>query len=267
MSLRVLAAKHNSALRVSSRATALQCRHASILGPGHRHRSPPPPPPPTRNSPTGGVSSSSQQQRQQQSMTSTTHQNRQASIGNFGRPSPRVPVVPANRYIFRHRGTVPSEPQSIDCLQFILNQKPLGATALLSGEDGGARLFMLSSSSLASNSQTGTTVRTADEARERARIKLEELNDIVQSASGLVVALSAAAKVHLAAAPQPVVVETCAPSSSSPIAMAAVAKQTTNPGAAGSMGFSRRNVLSALGIGGAAVCLGVLLAPEFVGIL
>ncbi|KAJ2549000.1 hypothetical protein GGH95_006327, partial [Coemansia sp. RSA 1836] len=233
MSFRLLAAKHNVArvLSLSSSSSssargAASVRYASILGPEHHHHHHRPRSPPLRSPATTTTTRapSATSQQQQQTMTSTTTQqptHRQVNIGSLAprtssTSSPHYPprgnIPPSNQYIFRHRGMVPSEPQSINSLQFILNQKPLGATAVVPGsgkkddDAAGARLLMLSSSSpsvaaaAADCQSNGMEVRTAEEAREKARMKLEELNDIVQSASGLVGALSVAAKRHLSAA-------------------------------------------------------------------
>ncbi|KAJ2869121.1 hypothetical protein GGH93_006261 [Coemansia aciculifera] len=203
------------------------------------------------NAQHSGVTSSPQQQQQQQTLTSASQQQHKAIGTNIARPTP-TPRLPS--YIFRHRGTVPSEPQAIDSLQFILNQKPLGATTLVSGNEG-TRLFML-------GTHMDSEVRTAEEAREKARLRLQELNDIVQSASGLMAALTKAQVAHDAK-----VVGRAAQliplANNDQLLDAEVLEED------GSEGFSRRKLAivasSVLGISSAAVCLGVLLAPEFVG--
>ncbi|KAJ1819588.1 hypothetical protein LPJ60_003683 [Coemansia sp. RSA 2675] len=220
MSLRLLASvKHRPIL-----LSAYQCRHASVLGPEHRPRQSP-------RAATTGVTCSPQP-----ALASVTA-HKSPIAASLSRPASNQPRPPTNPYIFRYRGTVPSEPQAIDSLQFILNQKPLGATTLVSGQEG-ARLFML-------GTQTGE-VKTADEAREKARLRLEELNDIVKSASGLMAAMSRA---H---------------------AQREAKELVTGGGPVESVDGERLNRLaiaasSLLGFGGA-VCLGVFLAPELVGL-
>ncbi|KAJ1911770.1 hypothetical protein LPJ71_002854, partial [Coemansia sp. S17] len=131
---------------------------------------------------------------------------------------------------------------------------PLGATTLVSGNEG-TRLFML-------GTHMDSEVRTAEEAREKARLRLQELNDIVQSASGLMAALTKAQVAHDAK-----VVGRAAeliPINRDQLLEAEVLEDGTE-------GFSRRKLAivasSVLGISSAAVCLGVLLAPEFVGLV
>ncbi|KAJ2878515.1 hypothetical protein H4R27_005780 [Coemansia aciculifera] len=244
----VTSAKHCPVRLLARPASVLhQRRHASILGPEHRPR---PSLRPAAATTTTGVASSPQQQ-QQQTLTSASQQQHKAIGTNIARPTP-TPRLPS--YIFRHRGTVPSEPQAIDSLQFILNQKPLGATTLVSGNEG-TRLFML-------GTHMDSEVRTAEEAREKARLRLQELNDIVQSASGLMAALTKAQVAHDAK-----VVGRAAQliplANNDQLLDAEVLEED------GSEGFSRRKLAivasSVLGISSAAVCLGVLLAPEFVG--
>ncbi|KAJ2491379.1 hypothetical protein IWW37_002368 [Coemansia sp. RSA 2050] len=237
MSLRLLASvKHRP---ITLRASFYQCRHASILGPEHHPRQLP-------RAPTTRVTCSPQQQ----ALASVSQHKSPISAG-FSRPVPNQQRPPTSHYIFRHRGSVPSEPQAIDSLQFILNQKPLGATVLVSRNEG-ARLFML-------GTQVGSVeVKTADEAREMARLRLEELNDIVKSASGIMAALSRA---HAA--------KEATTSGHAKELVAAVDGVSQVVEAENGLRFNRRMAIAAsslLGLGGA-VCLGVLLAPELVGIL
>ncbi|KAJ2115743.1 hypothetical protein IW146_002076 [Coemansia sp. RSA 922] len=248
-SLRLFSSATHCPIRLSARPASVlqQRRHASILGPEHRPRPSLRPAPAT----TTGVTSSPQQQQQQQALTSASQQQHKSLGTNIARPTP-TPRLPS--YIFRHRGTVPSEPQAIDSLQFILNQKPLGATTLVSGNEG-TRLFML-------GTHMDSEVRTAEEAREKARLRLQELNDIVQSASGLMAALTKVQVAHDAK-----VVGRAAeliPINRDQLLEAEVLEDGTE-------GFSRRKLAivasSVLGISSAAVCLGVLLAPEFVGLV
>ncbi|KAJ1945390.1 hypothetical protein FBU59_002321 [Linderina macrospora] len=81
-------------------------------------------------------------------------------------------------YSFQHQGPRPDAPQALDSLQFILGQKPLEAP-------------------VSTKSRGTNEVRTAAEARARARQQLEELHMVVQNASNVMNALSKASEKYL----------------------------------------------------------------------
>ncbi|KAJ2001527.1 hypothetical protein GGI04_003698 [Coemansia thaxteri] len=202
------------------------CRHASILGPEHRNhhhhhlRPAAAASPPLLRTPgasshhsshsgvvsTGGAAGLSQQQQHQQQVSLGGQGNSASGVRRVAFASAQLPP---NQYIFRHRGAVPSDPQAINSLQFILNQKPLGATTMsppgntaagagagAGGSPGVPRLLMLGGP--ATNAQAAMPpVLTAEDARERARLRLEELAEIVHNASGILSALAATAQKSL----------------------------------------------------------------------
>ncbi|KAJ1955299.1 hypothetical protein EC988_001959 [Linderina pennispora] len=113
----------------------------------------------------------SRQGRRFASVLATHHTPRGTGIPPLGGMAPTQAKKP---YAFRHQGPMPEAPQALDHLQFILGQKPLESPVAKRAE-----------------------VRTAAEARERARQQLEELHMVVQNASSVMSALSQASEKYL----------------------------------------------------------------------
>ncbi|KAJ2908835.1 hypothetical protein GGI21_002488 [Coemansia aciculifera] len=192
-------------------------------------------------------------------------------------------MLPSNLYIFRHSGPAPLEPQSIDSLQYILNQKPLGPTLLVPNIVGGPTLRLVTplpsgvvpgsaaSQQLLHQQQQVAAAEAVEKVVAKAQMaafrKVQQLNSNVRKASKVLGSLTQQSTTLLS---PPVVKaegsrrQAHAARAALLVALAAARHEQYVGSSSSSSARSRRGLV--LGVGGAAaaaVGLGVvMLAPE-----